>query len=126
MDVFEILGVNAAVKMRGEITQERAQMAQSVWDTGVSLINVGLVAAKTFGRDIPDSLGKGIKTAIESLDGTMAHYLDNAVDATFMNTAIRQAQDRVAELSESLKSTLGACCLPSRWDATSRAGQRRR
>ena len=103
MDIFEILGVNTAVKMRGEVTQERAQMAQSVWNTGVSLINVGLVAAKTFGRDIPDILGKEIKTAIQNLDGTMARYLDNAIDATSMKTAIRQAQGRAAELRESLK-----------------------
>ena len=46
MDIFEILGVSGTA--RGEVTQERARMAQSVWNTGVSLINVGLVAAKTF------------------------------------------------------------------------------
>jgi hypothetical protein len=107
MDIFDILGVNTAVKMRGEVTQERAQMAQSVWDAGVSLINVGLVAAKTFGRDIPDSLGEELKTAIETLDGTMTRYLDNRVDATAMKTAIRQAQGRVAQFSESLRSRPG-------------------
>jgi hypothetical protein len=107
MDIYDILGANGAVKMRGEVTEERAQMAQSVWDTGVSLINVGLVAAKTFGRDIPGSLGKKLKTAIENLDGTMTLYLDNTVDATAMKIAIRQAQGRVAKLSESLRNRPG-------------------
>jgi len=102
VDIFEILGANRAVKMRGEVTQERAQMAQFAWNTGVSLINVGLMAAKTFGREIPDTIGREIRTAIETLDGTMARYLDYRIDATTVRTAIRQAQDRVEEIKKSL------------------------
>jgi len=103
MDILEILGVNGAVKVRGEMTQERVQMAQSVWDANVSLINVGLMAAKTFGRDIPESIGRELKTAIEQLDRTMVGYLDERVDPTTMRTAIRHAQGKAEEMSKAVK-----------------------
>ena len=103
MDIFEILGGNGALKMRGEVTQEKAQMVQLVWDANVSLINVGLTAAKTFGRDIPESIGRELKTAIAQLDGTMIRYLDKSVDPTTMRTAIRHAQGRAEELGKAVR-----------------------
>jgi hypothetical protein len=108
MDIREILGANNAVSMRGEITHEKAQMAQFVCDAGVSLVRVGLTAVKTFGRDIPDSIGHEIRTAIENLDGTMLSYLDDAVDAATMKAAIRHAQGRAAQINDSLRKSTGA------------------
>lgn len=103
MDILEVLGATKVVSMKGELTQERAHIAQVVCDAGVSLIGVGLTAVKTFGRDIPDKIGHEIKAAIEALDGTMLRYIDDAVDEATMKAAIRQAQGAAAQISASFK-----------------------
>lgn len=108
MDILEVLGTSRAVSVKGEITQERAHIAQFVCDAGVSLIKIGLTAAKAFGREIPDSIGHEIKAAIETLDGTMARYLDNTVDAATMKAAVRQAQSKAAQIHESLRKETAA------------------
>jgi hypothetical protein len=108
MDILDVLDGSGSMSMRGELTQERAHIAQFVCDANVSLIRVGLTAAKTFGRDIPDNIGHEIRTAIKTLDGTMARYLDNAVDAATMKVAIRQAQGKAAQIHESLRKETGA------------------
>lgn len=104
MDIVEVLGASKAVRMRGEFTQERVQIAQFAWDAGVSLIGVGLRAVKRFGRDIPDAIGQDIKNAIENLDGMVTRYLDNGVDTAAMKAAIRQANGTAVQISESFKN----------------------
>ena len=103
MDIVEVLGVSKVQRMRGEFTQERAQITQSAWDAGVSLIGVGLKAVKTFGRDISDSIGQEIRTAIENLDGVMVRYLDHGVDVATMKAVTRQAHCTVTQIGESFK-----------------------
>jgi hypothetical protein len=53
MDMVEVLGVSKVQRMRGELTQEKAQIAQSAWDAGVSLIGVGLPIIRDISLEDP-------------------------------------------------------------------------
>ena len=104
MDIIGILKASRAARVKGELTPEKMEVAQSVSVIHINILTIGLAAVRIFGKHVPENIEIELKSTLADLNSWMTAYLDGTVDVSTMRVAIEEAEAKATEIGKLLKA----------------------
>lgn len=104
VDIIGILKASRAARVKGELTPEKMEVAQSVSVIHINILTIGLAAARIFGKHVPENIELQLKSTLVDLNSRMTDYFDGMVDASTMRVAIEEAEAKATEIGKLLKA----------------------